>query len=32
MRTDEVIVLDSDKLRQIAKVGNDSRSIATTIN
>ena len=32
MGSDEVVVLDNDKLRQIAKVERDGRSIATTIN
>ena len=32
MASDEVVVLDNDKLRQIAKVERDSRSIATAIN
>ena len=32
MASDEVVVLDNDKLRQIAKVERDARSIATTIN
>jgi CRP/FNR family transcriptional regulator len=31
-RSDEVVVLDDDKLRKIAKVERDGRSIATTIN
>ena len=32
MGSDEVVVFDNDKLRQIAKVERDGRSIATTIN
>ena len=32
MGSDEVVVLDSDELRKIAKVERDGRSIATTIN
>jgi CRP/FNR family transcriptional regulator len=32
MGSNEVVVLDSDKLRKIAKVERDARSIATTIN
>ena len=32
MGSDEVIVLDSDKLRQVAKVERDGRSIATAIS
>ena len=32
MGSDEVVVLDNNKLRQIAKVERDGRSIATAIN
>ena len=32
MGSDEIVVLDNDKLRQIAKVGRDGRSIATAMN
>ena len=32
MGSDEVVVMDNNKLRQIAKVERDGRSIAMTIN
>jgi hypothetical protein len=31
MESDEVVILDDDKLRQIAKVGRGGRSVTTAI-